>query len=370
MEIAEPTFTPERLLFARERAGLTRLELGRLADVSPQSISNYEKGQNTPRDTNLHRLADALGVPVAFFSGDPMPELEGEMPNFRALTKMAVREKKSALATGSLAIKLNQWLEERLHLPDNQVPVYERGAAEPTLSAQRLRAQWEMGYTRIRSVVQLLESHGVRVFALPENLSSVDAFSFWYQGTPYVILNMTKTRERGRFDACHELGHLVLHSSHDVEGRVKEYEANRFAASLLMPEEDVLASGLRNANVEKILAAKGRWGVSAMALTHRLREVGLTTEWTYTTTCRQLAQMGYRRGEPDTQDVGRESSQLLTKAFGALRQRGIRQADVAADLDWRPEVLQELLHGLVMQQVQGEGTKSRSTATLQLVRDA
>lgn len=370
MEVDPWSFTPERLLFARERAGMTRLELSRLAEISPQSIANYEKGQSRPLDSYLNRIATALNVPVSFFSGDPLPELEEAMPNFRALSKMPAREKKAALATGSLAIVLNRWLEERLRLPETQVPVYERGALEPALSAQRLRAQWGMGYSRIRSVVHLLESHGVRVFALPERLSSVDAFSFWYDDTPYVVLNMTKSRERGRFDACHELAHLVLHSSHDVDGRARELEANRFAASMLMPEEDVLASGLRNANVEKILAAKARWGVSAMALTHRLREVGLTTEWTYTTTCRQLSQLGYRRGEPDTRNAARESSQLLTKAFGALRQRGIRQSDVAAELHWRSEVLQDLLRGLALQPIHGEGATGRSTASLQLVRDA
>ena len=60
-----------------------------------------------------------------------------------------------------------------------------------------------------------------------------------------------------------------------------------------MPEEEVLAAGLRNAGVEHVLKAKKRWGVAAMALTYRLHELGVTTDWTYTSTCRRLAQMGY-----------------------------------------------------------------------------
>ena len=367
MEVVTSEFTPERLAFARSRAGLTRLELSRAADVSPQSVANYENGATYPNRETWERLATALGVPSAFLSGAPLPELEPEAPHFRALSKMSKRERSAALTTGSLAIVLNEWLEERLRLPESDVPIFERGALEPNLSAQRLREKWEMGYVKVRNVVHLLESHGVRVFSLPENLASVDAFSFWRNGVPYVVLNTRKAPERGRFDAAHELGHLVLHTSHDVASRQRELEANRFAAAFLMPEEDVLASGLRNAGVEAIISAKARWGVSAMALTHRLHELGMTSDWTYTTTCRRLSQMGYRRGEPDSDLAGRENSQLLSKAFAAMRERNVGQADIAADLRIPADAVQELVFGLVMQPVQGQGSKGRSDAVLRVV---
>jgi len=349
---------------------MTRLELGRAAEISPQSVANYENGATQPSADICQRLAEALDVPIAFLTGPPLPELEPEAPHFRALSKMSKRERNSALTTGSLAIVLNEWLEERLRLPENDVPVFERGALEPSLSAQRLREKWEMGYVKVRNVVHLLESHGVRVFSLPERLASVDAFSFWHGGVPYVVLNTRKAPERGRFDAAHELGHIVLHASHDVAGRQRELEANRFAAAFLMPEQDVLASGLHNAGVEAVLAAKSRWGVSAMALTHRLHELGMTSDWTYTTTCRRLSQMGYRRGEPDSDLTGRENSQLLSKAFSALRQRNIGQADIASDLRVAPSAVQELVFGLVMQPVEGNGSKGRSQASLRLVGGA
>ncbi|MDQ3457377.1 MAG: ImmA/IrrE family metallo-endopeptidase [Actinomycetota bacterium] len=84
---------------------------------------------------------------------------------------------------------------------------------------------------------------------MPEHLADVDAFSFWWKGTPFVLLNTRQSAERGRFDAVHELGHLVMHSDYDLpRGRERELEANRFAAAFLMPEQDVLACGLRNAN--------------------------------------------------------------------------------------------------------------------------
>jgi Zn-dependent peptidase ImmA (M78 family) len=166
------------------------------------------------------------------------------------------------------------------------------------------------------------------------------------------VLNTCKNAERGRFDVAHELGHLVIHSDYDLpRGREREFEANRFAAAFLMPEEDVLACRLRNAGPEQVIAAKRRWGVAAMALTHRLHELGLTTDWTYTATCRRLSQLGYRSSEPDG-DV-RETSKLLEKAFLVLREGGLRLPEVARELHLHTATLRELLFGLVLTSVDG-----------------
>ena len=64
----------------------------------------------------------------------------------------------------------------------------------------------------------------------------------------------------------HELGHLVLHGEdREPHGLTAEQEANRFAAAFLMPRSGVLAQGLRNATAQRILVAKRRWNVAAMA---------------------------------------------------------------------------------------------------------
>ncbi|WP_261371520.1 ImmA/IrrE family metallo-endopeptidase [Yersinia frederiksenii] len=60
-------------------------------------------------------------------------------------------------------------------------------------------------------MVHLIEPKGVKVFSLAENCVEVDAFSFWTNGKLFVLLNTMKTPERSRFDAAHELRHLVLH---------------------------------------------------------------------------------------------------------------------------------------------------------------
>jgi hypothetical protein len=49
-------------------------------------------------------------------------------------------------------------------------------------------------------------------------------------------------RPRGRFDAAHELGHLVMHGhERPLPGPEAEREANQFASAFLMPRADVVA---------------------------------------------------------------------------------------------------------------------------------
>lgn len=370
MEAVTGRFTPERLVFARTRLGLSQARLARLAEVSPRSIANYEGGDSVPAWDVVVRFSESLDVPPGFFEAPALETIEPDAASFRALSKMSALKRDASLASGSLAIALNDWLENRLRLPSPNVPRYEKGARDPESAAQRLRLEWDMGYAKVPNVVHLLEAHGVRVYSLPEGLLDVDAFSFWWRGTPFVLLNTRKSAERGRFDAAHELGHLVMHGDYDIpRGRDREFEANRFAAAFLMPEESVLAAGLRNANAERVIEAKSKWDVAATALAHRLHELGVTTDWVYHSTFRRLSQLGYRSGEPDQYGRPREQSQALMKAFSLLKDRGIRLSDVAAELHIHQETLRELLFGLVLTPVAGDSERaSTGRATLRVLK--
>ncbi|WP_082557201.1 XRE family transcriptional regulator [Modestobacter sp. Leaf380] len=345
-------FNPSRLRLARDRVGISRVQLSRDAGISERSLAGYEAGKHVPPSSTVDVLARELGVPSAFLYADELEALPAGAPSFRAVSKLRAGQERAALTSGALAIEVNRWLEARLRLPAASVPTYERGADDPVGAARRLRAEWGLGYAPLKNVVHLLEGRGVRVFSLPERLADVDAFSFWWEGAPYVVLNTRKSAERGRFDAAHELGHLVMHGDYDQPvGRDKERDANRFAAEFLMPADDVLSRGLRNAGVEQVLIAKRRWGVAAIALAYRLHELGATSDWLYASTCRRLSQMGYRSGEIN--GAPRETSRLLEQSFAALRQRKVTLADVARDMHVLPDTLRELMFGLALTAVDG-----------------
>lgn len=338
------TLTPSRLALARKRRGLTMVRLAADAGVTTRSLSAYESGRQQPNPQTLRALARALGLPVAFLEGPEIDEVPPDAASFRALSKMTASQRDSACSAGRIAFLINDWISGRFRLPVPDVPSLP--SLDPETAAEVVRARWGLGLNPVANVIHLLESRGVRVFSLADECAEVDAFSLYWHGTPFCFLNTMKSGERGRFDAAHELGHLVLHTEHRVpHGPDAEQEANRFAAAVLMPAASVIAARLSNATTDQIIAAKQEWNVSAMALTHRLHELSLLTEWGYRTACVNLSRMGYRTGEPG--GIPHESSQLLARVLRMLRGNGFTSAQVAADLAIPLAELNSHLFGLV-----------------------
>lgn len=343
---------PSRLTLARKRQGLTLRSLSELTGLSTKSLSTYENGRQEPVARTVALLADVLDVTEQFLVGTDVDEIPVDAVSFRALSKMPARLRDRGLASGRVAIMINDWIEERFALPALDVPPLT--GRVPEHAAEELRAQWGLGARPIRNMIHLLEAHGVRIYSLTSDNSELDAFSLFWRSQPFVFLGTTKSAERSRFDAAHELGHLVLHrGDQQPHGLEAERQANQFASAFLMPRPQVLAQELRNANVARVLRAKQDWKVSAMAMVHRANELGLMTEWSYRTTCTQLARMGFRRSEPG--GMPRESSQLLTKVMQELRSTGRGVADVATDIGITSDEVHAHMFGLTPVLLTGSG---------------
>lgn len=133
----------------------------------------------------------------------------------------------------------------------------------------------------------------IRKSEFEENLSG---FAYQKLGAKYIGVNSTEGEQRQRFTIAHELGHLFLHKkssvsydqgmimlrdSHSSDGTdIKEIEANRFAAELLMPE-DLIRNDLKsigdldlvgdNEDTKKIVKSlANKYNVSQSAMTVRL----------------------------------------------------------------------------------------------------
>ncbi|SDZ41476.1 Zn-dependent peptidase ImmA, M78 family [Amycolatopsis xylanica] len=337
--------TPERITLARKRRSLTVAELARRLDVSAQSVTNYERGRQQPSTGTLRRLALVLGFPEAFFMAPPGEEVPETAVAFRARSKLSLGKRASAVSAGVLAVEFNTWLEETFRLPEPDLPTLDH--PDPETAAEMTRARWGLGNEPIPNVIHLLEAHGVRVFSLATEHSEVDAFSFWQASTPFVFLNTGKTPERSRFDAAHELGHLVMHAgARESRGPEAEQQANAFAGAFLMPESSVRARMPQAPLIDQILEGKQIWRVSALALTYRLHELDMLSDWQYRSACVELSRLGYRKGEPE--GIPGETSQLLTKVFAALRENGKSVHDVAAELRLGSHDLSGMMFGLVV----------------------
>lgn len=300
---------------------MTFAALTEASGLSRKSLSDFENGKKEPSPESVERLATALAVRYSYFMLPALEEVPVEAVSFRAPTKMTARNRDMAIAVSSHAVELRGWIDANYETPAVDVPTLDKffgidGAAQ---AAGIVRARWGLGEAPLGNMVHLLELHGVAVFTINSEKGALDAYSFRSAGQPYVLLSPHKSAERGRFDAAHELGHLVLHSGPACTTGVEaEREADAFASAFLMPEADVRATMGVNPNVNQIIDRKRRWRVSAMALAYRLHDLDLLSDWLYHTTCVNLSRMGYRSGEP----VGigdRESSMLLHQVMADIR---------------------------------------------------
>lgn len=336
-------FNPSRLRLARLRLGYTLTKLAEVSGVSPRTLTDYENGHRSPTEDSLVKLSDALFVPVAFLERESIEPVPVGAASFRKLSKASATRRDAVLAKASLALEFFETIEERFRLPTPDIPTLDKLA--PDQAAELVRHRWNLGDRPISNMVHLLESKGVRVASLTHAYDDIDAFCFYRDGIPYAFLNTDKTGERQRFDAAHELGHLVLHSELEMDpstSKEREAEANAFASSFLMPRTAVESHQMRTAGVERILAARSYWKVSAMAMTHRLHELDLLTDWQYRSACITLSDRGFRRAEPG--GIVPETSQLLRKVmFGAGARITAREAAGSLGL-WPAEVREYVRH--------------------------
>ena len=92
------------------------------------------------------------------------------------------------------------------------------------------------------------------IHVLEINDIGLSGYALQKDGVKYIGVNVNESEPRKRFTVGHELGHLFLHRETDINydqgglmmlrddnsstgDDIKEVEANRFAAELLMPED-------------------------------------------------------------------------------------------------------------------------------------
>lgn len=356
-------FEPSRLSIARHRTGVTQQALSDLVGVSPRAIKAYEAGEMSPSLETLRDMAKALGYPEAFFEAAPIDLLPLEAASFRALTKASAKVRNQAVASGTYAVCLfYPFLSERFELPEVDVP--DLRDETPSAAAEALRHHWGLGQRPIPHVVSLLESRGIRVFSLSEDCETIDAFSLWRDGTPFVFLNTGKTAERGVFDGAHELGHLVLHRHGVPQGHDAENEADRFASCFLLPESAIRAEAPSVPTVAAVVALKARWRASAAAIGRRLHDLGLMTDYHYTRFNKELSWRG-RRNEPAP--ISRQISVVLTKVLAALAEEGLDTRAIANALHLPVRELRALTFGLMVVDGGGRAPAAKGRGHLRLL---
>ena len=332
----ESFLDPERITLARTRRGMTKSDLARALGLTPRSIARYES-DGAPLSA-APGLADVLRFPALFFSTPPTAEIEPNGVNFRAARRAGARQRAAAIAAGAAGIEIDQWISTRFNLPAVTVP--QRLEDDPALAARVLRANWSLGSKPLPNAVQLVESHGVRVYTLPAIAEEVDAFSCWHRDVPYIFLSRRRSPERMRFDVAHELGHLVMHATGTGDEVAQERQADQFASEFLMPRDALSTQIRRNPSSAEILDIRMRLKVSAMALTRALHAAGRVSDWHYRQLNIERSGRGYRSGEP-----GGMPAHEMSRVFPQVL-RAVKAKDIASDLHLPLDEVRALTFGV------------------------
>ena len=342
---AAQLFVRERLTVARELRGLTKQQLADKVGKTPSAITQFEGGQARPDGRTLGMLALALRVSVAFFA---LPLVGGALSvddsNFRSLRSARQRERRKALAHGSVIRDFADVLDEMFDLPVETVSKFsaiDYRSLDIEERALAVRAEWGLKLGPILDLVRLLETQGILVSIIPDDSTAVDAFSAWYKGRPMVFLLANKAWTHTRFDAAHELGHLVLHSDSNPGSADLELEANRFASAFLLPRDTFMRECPRKLDWEHFRELKKRWHVSLAALIRRARDLGCISEAGYRRGCIEINKRGWRTSEPD--EPAPEKLTIIPEAVRCLRDEAVSLDELAAKIGVHANEFNELL---------------------------
>jgi Zn-dependent peptidase ImmA (M78 family)/transcriptional regulator with XRE-family HTH domain len=299
--LIETHFEAARLRLGRELKGWSQAELARSLGVTAQAISQFESGATRPGPSTVERLGTLLDVPPLFFS---LPLTETHEGFFRSLRRTSVTERRRARAIAHIAHDIAVASASRLEVPKPTVPDLPVDNLQPDTEllesvADAVRRQWKLPRGPVSDVVALLEAHGIVVIRLPLITADVDAFSLPFRDRPVVVLGADKQdRARSRFDAAHELGHLVVHGEHVWGLKEVEQQAHMFAAAFLMPARDIRGELPTRADWPVFFELKQKWQVSIAALLMRAKTLERMSEANYLTAIKAASARGWRRREP------------------------------------------------------------------------
>lgn len=354
------SFLATRLTEIREARGYNQALLARELGISRAAVSQWEKNKAKPTQNLLTELSRILDVPPSFFHTTSPTRFSFKTPLFfRKRSATNKTQRKMAERRVEWLVHLVASISSRIVLPELKLRYPQQPAVGKTLAeiqgiAVETREALGVGSLPIANLTLLLESVGCIVgrFSIANTL---DAFSVWAaideEVRPIVLLDLQKdSSSRSRFNAAHELGHLVMHGplqEIEIEKSLLptiEKEANQFAAGFLMPEASFRQRvTMHGTDLNGILKLKKEWRVSMQAIIYRMRDLDLIGPEQHKRLMIRMSSQGYRIREPGDEFIPIEEPTLVRKCMDLLASEGgIPLREVLGDLQLNSRDIHEL----------------------------
>ncbi|WP_286028687.1 helix-turn-helix domain-containing protein [Ligilactobacillus agilis] len=329
-------FNGKQLTFARKARGLTMKALAEQANISRQMISSYESGKTIPTGKNILKLAQVLDFPSSFFSRE-VEALTSDGMFFRsqsAATKRARDMQKMDLTfSNSIYNLLKKYVEfPVVNLPQLYVDDYKELTSEIIKDkATELREIWGIdNNSPIPNLIRIMEANGFIVTKSNMENPKIDAVSKWVLDRPFVIFTDNgESAVRRRFNAAHEIGHIILHSEIEsiydlnaTELKKIEKQANEFASYFLLPDDAFLDS-LVTINLEGFIQLKKYWLVSIGAMVMKTYNLGILNDNQYTYIQKKMSKNRWKKVEPLDNELNVEQPSVFLEVYKMLVESGL-----------------------------------------------
>ncbi|MEL7738225.1 XRE family transcriptional regulator [Citromicrobium bathyomarinum] len=332
---ANSGFKPLRLTIARNARGLKQNELALEIGRSSATVSKWESVDysHSPDENDLRALSAALGVEANWFFKELVSENSASF--FRSLRSELKSARDKTAAKLIFSYDIYDAASDHIEFPYVDVPEIEGIGDYKTLTsdqidriADQVREYWGLGDGPIDDIITIIENAGIIVtddFLVSEKL---DGVSRWFSDRPVMLLAKDKnTGVRRRFDAAHELGHIVLHRNVSAEQLVEDWhliedQAMEFASAFLLPSSS-FAHSVRDVNLDSLANLKPIWKVSIAAMLMRLRALNLIDADQSKNLWKYYSYRKWRGGEPHDDQIAFEQPINLGAAINMIAEGGV-----------------------------------------------
>lgn len=327
-------FVPERLTQALAARGFSATELAARIGVTNTTISRWRNAAQIPSGPMLEAVAQELRVSAEWLTR-PLRNATSK-PNFRGSVAQLKPERSLLNARLDWLEEVANQFEQYVDYPDVKIPSIEaKRLSEITTgciesAADACRKAWGLSDGPVGDILLLLENAGAIIAREETGIANIEGLSAWSAaGRPLVLLCADKGNAyRSRFDAAHELGHLVLHRYIEAPGdaashKLMEQQAHRFAGAFLLPARGFGAEVFTPVSLQGLLFLKQRWGASVAAMIMRLRAMEIISEDDYLRLIKHRSAKWGNRQEPNDDDRAPEEPRLLKRTMDLLVREGI-----------------------------------------------
>ena len=327
----------QRLHRARKAAGLSLRDLGAKVGLTHAAIKKYEDEQSAPTSTTLLKLARSLNVRTEYFF----------RPETIVLDRIEYRKRSSLPKKRLEAIEheVIDQIERRIELenlfpkppvvpfaPVRELPAEIIDLTQIERAVEVVRKAWDLGYDPIPDLIDVLETHGIRVFMIDANSDpKFDGLAATVNHMPIIVVGSNWPGDRQRFTLAHELGHLML------AGRLAaniddEIACNRFAGAFLIPRKSVEQElGAHRSYIEpkELALLKEEFGLSMAGILYRARDLGIVSPAWRDEQAKLFRMKGWHLTEPGKRYPAEQAHVFEQMVFHALAEDYIGESKAA-----------------------------------------